>query len=134
MSQSWCSFARVSGLLSILALAAGSWGGDAKTFQGEITDSQCALNVHSVSRSHKEMMAMKPEINSRSECARYCVKERGGKFVLITKDKVYKLDSQALAEPWIGAKVRVVATLDPRTDLLRVEAITPLAATSPRAN
>ena len=120
------------GFLSSMALAWGSWGGDPKTFQGEITDSQCALNVHSVSRSHQEMMAMKPEIKTNTECARYCVKERGGKFVLMTKDnKVYKLDAQALAEQWVGVKVRVVGTLDPKTELITVESITPRAAANP---
>ena len=73
-------------------------GGDAKTFVGEIADTQCAMNVHSLNQSHKEMIAMKPELKTDADCARYCVKERGGRFVLQAKDKVYKLDAQVLAE------------------------------------
>jgi len=105
-------------------------GGDEKTFKGEIADSQCALNVHSLSQSHKEMMAMKPEIKSDMDCARYCVKERGGRYVLQTKDKVYKLDAQVLAEQWAGQKVKVVGSLDSKTNTITVENIEPLAASS----
>lgn len=111
-----------------------SWnarGGEAKTFLGEIADSQCALNVHSLSRSHKEMMGMKPDLKTNADCARYCVKERGGKFVLQTKSgDVYKLDAQALAEQWLGMKVKVVGTLDAKTSLITVESIAPQVASS----
>lgn len=101
---------------------------DEKTFKGEIADSQCALNVHSLSQSHKEMMAMKPEIKSDADCARFCVKERGGRFMLQTKDKVYKLDAQVLAEQWAGQKVKVAGKLDPKTNTITVESIEALAA------
>ena len=98
-------------------------GGDEKTFKGEIADTQCALNVHSLSQSHKEMIGMRPEIKSDADCARFCVKERGGRFVLQTADKVYKLDAQVLAEQWAGLKVKLVGTLDPKTDVITVRSI-----------
>jgi hypothetical protein len=98
-------------------------GGDEKTFKGEIADTQCALNVHSLSQSHKEMIEMKPEVKTNADCARYCVKERGGRFVLQTSDKVYKLDAQVLAEQWAGLKVKVIGTLDSKTDTLTVRSI-----------
>jgi len=101
-------------------------GGNEKTFKGEIADTQCALNVHSLSQSHKEMIGMKPEIKNNADCARYCVKERGGRFVLQTADKVYKLDTQVLAEQWAGLKVKLVGTLDPKTDIIAVQSIAPL--------
>jgi ElaB/YqjD/DUF883 family membrane-anchored ribosome-binding protein len=101
-------------------------GGVEITFKGEIADTQCALNVHSLSQSHKEMIEMKPEVKNNAECARYCVRERGGRFVLQTKDKVYKLDAQATAEPWAGLKVKIVGTLDPKTDVISVRSIEPL--------
>jgi hypothetical protein len=106
-----------------LAISIQVRGGNEKTFKGEIADTQCALNVHSLSQSHKEMIGMKPEIKTNAECARYCVKERGGRFVLQTPDKVYKLDSQALAEQWAGLKVKLVGTLDPKTDVITVQSI-----------
>lgn len=96
-------------------------GAEEKTFKGEIADTQCALNVHSLSQSHKEMMGMKPEIKTDSECVRFCVRERGGRYVLQTKSKVYKLDAQALAEQWAGQKVKLVGTLDPKTNIITVE-------------
>ena len=98
-------------------------GGDEKTFKGEIADTQCALNVHSLSQSHKEMIGMKPEVKTHADCARYCVKERGGRFVLQTPDKVHRLDAQVLAEQWAGLKVKVIGTLDPKTDLITVRSM-----------
>jgi len=98
-------------------------GAGEKTFLGEIADTQCALNVHSLSQSHKEMIQMKPEIRTNAECARYCVKERGGRYVLQAKDNVYKLQAQAVAEGWAGQKVKVVGTLDPKTNTITVAKI-----------
>src|SRR5215470_16686518 len=124
-------------ILAGIALAVQGRGADEKTFRGEIADSQCALNVHSLSQSHKEMMEMKPEIKTDAECARFCVKERGGRFVLQIKDKVYKLDAQILAEPWAGQRVKVIGTLDPKTNSITVEKIEALASTpgnSPKPN
>ncbi|HEV1994795.1 MAG TPA: DUF5818 domain-containing protein, partial [Candidatus Acidoferrum sp.] len=104
-------------------------GGDEKTFKGEIADTQCALNVHSLSQSHKEMIEMKPEVKTNADCARYCVKERGGRFVLQTPGKVYKLDAQVLAEQWAGLKVKVIGILDPKTDIITVRGIEPIFST-----
>lgn len=117
---------------------AGPWaaqgrGAQEKAFSGEIADSQCALNVHSLSQSHKEMIEMKPEIKTNADCARYCVKERGGRFMLQTKDKVYKLDAQVLAEQWAGQKVKITGTLDPKINTItveKIEAFAPNARTS----
>ncbi|HKV63792.1 MAG TPA: DUF5818 domain-containing protein [Candidatus Acidoferrum sp.] len=114
-------------LMSIYPLARGS---DDKTFKGEIADTQCALNVHSLSQSHKEMIGMKPEIKTDVDCARYCVKERGGRFVLQTSDKVYKLDAQVLAEQWAGLKVKVRGTLDPKTDTITVKSIESISSST----
>ncbi len=110
-------------LLGMIAGYPAARGGDEKTFKGEIADTQCALNVHSLSQSHKEMIEMKPEVKTNADCARYCVKERGGRFVLQTPDKVYKLDAQVLAEQWAGLKVRVIGTLDPKTETISVRTI-----------
>jgi len=107
-------------LAGAVLCAAQGRGADEKTFKGEIADTQCALNVHSLSQSHKEMMQMKPEIKTDADCARFCVKERGGRFVLQTKDKVYKLDAQVLAEEWAGHKVKVAGMLDPKTNVITV--------------
>ena len=109
-------------------------GGDDKTFKGEIADTQCALNVHSLSQSHKEMIEMKPEVKTNADCARYCVKERGGRFVLQTPDKVYKLDAQVLAEQWAGLKVRVIGTLDPKTETITVRSIESISSSTSKTS
>jgi len=110
-------------LAGMIASYPAARGGDEKTFKGEIADTQCALNVHSLSQSHKEMIEMKPEVKTNADCARYCVKERGGRFVLQTPEKVYKLDAQLLAEQWAGLKVKVIGILDPKTETITVRTI-----------
>jgi hypothetical protein len=99
------------------------------TFRGEIADTQCALNVHSLSRSHQEMIAMEPSVKTNGGCARFCVKNRGGRFVLQYKNKVYRLDKPDQAEPFAGQQVKVVGTLDPKTNTITVRSIA--ADTSP---
>ena len=86
-----------------LVVAAGlgciAGGGREQIFKGEIGDSQCALNVHSLSRgSHQEMLEKKSIGSTEADCARYCVKNLGGVFVLQVKERVYKLDNQVAAE------------------------------------
>jgi uncharacterized protein DUF5818 len=107
--------------------ARSSWADNEKTFKGEIADTQCALNVHSLSQSHKEMMDMKAEIKTEAACARFCVRERGGRYVLQIKEKVYKLDAQELAEKWAGQRVKVVGKLDAKTDVITVRSIEALS-------
>ena len=133
-----------SGMVFLVAALAGGAlpatagpGTSERIFSGEIADSQCALNVHSLNQSHREMMGMKPEIKTDAECVRFCVKERGGRFMLQTKAKVYKLDAQVLAEAWAGQKVRLLGTLDPKTNIIAVEKIAAEAAgrgSSPKPN
>jgi hypothetical protein len=89
-------------------------------FRGEIADSQCAMNVHSLSRSHSEMLAKGKMGTTAADCARYCVKNMGGIFVLEVKDKVYKLDNQDLAEKNAGEQVKITGVLDPQTNTITV--------------
>lgn len=78
------------------------------------------------------------EINQRTgalktdaDCARFCVKERGGKFVLQSKEKVYRLDKPDEAEPLAGQQVKIVGTLDPKTNTITVRSVTPIASIPP---
>jgi len=98
-------------------------GQDEKIYEGEIADSQCAFNVHSLSASHKEMIAMGSAGKTSADCAHFCVKQRGGKYVLQTKHEVYKLDKQDLAEKSAGLKVKLTGTLDPKTNTIQVRSI-----------
>ena len=101
-------------------------GESEKTFIGEIADSQCALNVHSLDRSHKTMIKMGNAGKTSSDCSRYCVSQRGGKFVLQTKTDVYKIDNQAVAEKSAGLKVKVTGILDPKTNTIQLRTIDPI--------
>lgn len=74
-------------------------------------------------RDRGEMMGMKPEIKTDAECVRFCVNERGGRYMLQTKTKVYKLDAQVLAKAWAGQKVKLVGALDPKTNTIAVDKI-----------
>jgi len=113
----------VAGKLALL-IAAGvlcfAGGGSKQVFRGEIGDSQCALNVHSLSRSHAEMLKKHEIGTTAGDCARHCVKNLGGVFVLQVKEKVYKLDNQDLAEKYAGEKVKITGALNPETNVIAV--------------
>jgi hypothetical protein len=110
----------MAALLAVPALAA--HGGD-ETFHGVIADSQCALNVHSLTQSHKEMLQGKTVGTTEADCVWYCIKERGGRFVLQNKDKVYKLDEQNIPKEYAGRKVKVVGTFESKTNTIHVKNI-----------
>ena len=61
-----------------------------------------------------------------TDCAHYCVRQRGGKYVLQIKNEVYHLDRQDLAEKSAGTKVRVNGTLDTKTNIIQVRSIDPI--------
>jgi hypothetical protein len=115
-------------LFFVAAFGPRTRGADDKVFEGEIADSQCATNVHSLTRSHKEMIDMGSAGKTSADCANYCVKSRGGRYVLQTKHDVYKLDTPELAEKNAGLKVKVTGTLDPKTNIIQVRSIDPMPA------
>jgi Protein of unknown function (DUF5818) len=85
---------------------------DAKTFYGEVSDSQCALNVHSLTRSHQEMLKSKSMGGTATECALFCVKYHGGDFVLSSKKDVYRIDDQNAARAFAGQKVKITGEME----------------------
>ncbi len=97
----------------------------ATTFHGEIGDSSCALNVHSLSQSHQEMLKNKSIGTTDAECARHCVAHLGSSFVLVIKKEVYHLDDQKEAEKWAGQTVIVTGELDAKKNLIAVKTIEP---------
>src|SRR5580700_8107893 len=97
-------------LIALNLLCAASplvFSGDDKVFTGEIGDSQCAMNVHSLDKSHLEMLKVKSVGKTSEDCTLYCIRNRGGRFVLQNKSKVYRLDKQELAEGFAGRKVKI---------------------------
>ena len=116
-------------LISLILFSGASpsaFGAEDKVFTGEIGDSQCALNVHSFDKSHQEMLKVKSVGKTAADCTLYCIKNRGGRFVLQNKRNVYHLDNQELAEPFAGRKVKVTGTLDLKTETIQVRSIDPL--------
>ncbi len=117
-TQRWIGFLLGIGLFFVTSSAARA--AKEQVFKGVIADSQCALNVHSLSQSHKEMLQGKSVGTTESDCVWYCVTERGGRFVLQNKTRVYKLDKQDFGREYAGHKVQVTGTLDPETNTIHV--------------
>jgi len=116
-------------LIALNLLCGGSllvFGADDKVFTGEIGDSQCAMNVHSLDKSHLEMLKVKSVGKTAADCTLYCIMNRGGRYVLQNKGKVYRLDKQELAEGFAGRKVKVTGILDSKTETIQVRSIDPL--------
>lgn len=95
------------------------------TFKGEISDSQCALNVHSLTKSHEEMLKSKSGAagHNAATCSIYCITQLGGKFVLTSKGHVYHLDNQDLPRRFVGQKVKLRGTLDAKGEMMHVVSI-----------
>ena len=108
-----CSFAW--GLLAIAALAQ-----NPQTFRGEVSDSQCALNVHSLTRSHQEMLKSKSMGGTANTCANYCIEHLGGYLVLSAGKTVYRLDRSDLVHGFEGHRVVVTGVLDPKINHIHV--------------
>lgn len=109
-------------LLSSLSFAAPK----AKTFKGEIMDSQCAMNASHAEMLKKEGMGDKDANDPmvKKMCTENCVK-MGGKYVLYDSAsmKVYQLDDQTKPGQFAGQSVKVTGTLD--KDTIHVAEIAP---------
>jgi len=114
------SYALYAAGVLFCALCPPARGGNEQVFTGIIVDSQCAMNVHSLSQSHKEMLQGKSVGTTKSDCVWHCVTERGGRFVLQNKSRIYKIDKQGLGREYAGSKVQVTGTLDSETNTIHV--------------
>jgi len=103
-------------VLSMLSFAAPK--PKAKTFTGEIMDSQCAMNASHAEMMKKEGMGDKDANDpmAKKMCTQGCVK-MGGKYVLFNPaDKsVYELDDQKKPADFAGQNVKVKGTLNGKT-------------------
>ena len=97
-------------LLIAVLIAAPMSAEDAKTFIGEIADSSCALNVHSLTRSHREMLQGTAMGKTAKDCSHICVEHYGAHYVLQDKKDVFNLDDQTKAAKFAGSKVRISGT------------------------
>jgi hypothetical protein len=91
-----------------------------RTFHGEISDSQCALNVHSLTRSHKEMLKSKYMGGNARSCSQYCIEHMGGELVLAAGKTVFRLDNQNAVREFAGQKAKIMGTLDAKTKTIHV--------------
>jgi hypothetical protein len=110
-------------LLLLLVIPAASSQVRAETFTGEIADSSCAYNVHSLSRSHKEMLKSKEWGKTAADCTRRCVNKFGASYVLVHNNDVYRLEQQEMAEKFAGQKVKIHGTVEKATSTIKIEEI-----------
>jgi hypothetical protein len=104
----------------ILLLVGASQAQSTRVFRGEVSDSQCAMNVHSLTRSHQEMLKSKSMGGTSNSCSVYCVEHFGGTLVLSSSKEVYRLDRPDLVHGFEGQKVKIVGTLDPKVNQIHV--------------
>jgi type 1 fimbria pilin len=109
-----------AGVLTLGLLLTVSAEEKTRTFTGEIADSQCSMNVHSLTRSHTEMMKNKNMGGTATNCTNYCIKYLGGDYVLAVGDQVYRLDEQEKAAAFAGLKVKITGTLNAKSKTIHV--------------
>ena len=106
--------------VGMLALAGATYGQTPRIFRGEISDSQCALNVHSLTRLHQEMLKSKSMGGTANTCAVYCIEHLGGYLVLSSGKDVFRLDRSDLVHGFEGQKVKLTGVLDPKLNQIHV--------------
>src|SRR5882724_6635696 len=104
----------------ILAMSGAAECQSAKVFHGEVSDSQCALNVHSLTRSHQEMLKSKSMGGTANTCAVYCIEHLGGYLVLSAGKDVFRLDRADLVHGFEGQRVKITGTFDAKANLIHV--------------
>src|SRR5271166_4279200 len=104
----------------VLALASVAFGQSSRVYRGEVSDSQCALNVHSLTRSHQEMLKSKAMGGTSNTCSMYCIEHLGGYLVLSVGKDVFRLDRSDLVHGFEGRRVEVTGVLDKKLNQLHV--------------
>src|SRR5713226_7947604 len=112
--------AAILGAAGILAAASAAFGQNSRVFHGEVSDSQCALNVHSLTRSHQEMLKSKTMGGTSNTCSVYCIEHLGGYLVLSVGNDVYRIDRPDLVHGFEGRKVVIEGILDPKAKQIHV--------------
>lgn len=108
------------GVASVLGLALTASAQSPRVFGGEISDSQCALNVHSLTRSHQEMLKSKSMGGTANTCTVYCIEHMGGYLVLSAGNEVYRLDRADLVHGYEGQKVKITGILNAKDNQIHV--------------
>lgn len=108
---------------AVLAVAGISQGQASRTFRGEISDSQCAMNVHSLTKSHQEMLKSKTMGGTSNTCSVYCIEHLGGYLVLSVGNDVYRIDRPDLVHGFEGRRVVLEGILDSKAKQIHVQKI-----------
>src|SRR3974377_1253259 len=103
-------------LAAAILLSAAAHGQASRVFRGEVSDSQCALNVHSLTRSHQEMLKSKSMGGTSNTCAVFCIEHLGGYLVLSAGRDVYRLDRSDLVHGFEGRRVVVTGGVLPKSN------------------
>jgi hypothetical protein len=109
----WCA-------ACILAVSSAAHAQNMKVYRGEVSDSQCALNIHSLTRSHQEMLKSKSMGGTANTCSVYCIEHLGGYLVLSSGNDVFRLDRADLVHGFEGQKVKVTGVLDAKLKQIHV--------------
>jgi hypothetical protein len=104
----------------VLALAGAVHGQNSKVFHGEVSDSQCALNIHSLTKSHQEMLKSKSMGGTSNTCSVYCIEHLGGYLVLSVGNDVYRLDRTDLVHGFEGRRVVITGVADTKLKQIHV--------------
>jgi len=104
----------------IVTLAGAAYGQNPRVFHGEVSDSQCAMNVHSLTRSHQEMLKSKSMGGTSNTCSTYCIEHLGGYLVLSIGNDVYRLDRSDLVHGFEGRRVVITGVLDAKLRQIHV--------------
>jgi len=101
-------------VIAVLALTSlSSAQGKPQTFVGTITDNMCPMASHT-------QMQMGP---TDADCVKACVAAHGASYVLYDGKKAYELSDQKTPEKFAAQHVRVVGTLDAKTNKIAVQSI-----------
>jgi len=113
----------IFGAVGVLAPASVAHAQAPRQFHGEVSDSQCALNVHSLTRSHQEMLKSKSMGGTSNTCSVYCIERLGGYLVLSAGNDVYRLDRSDKVHGFEGQRVVITGILDPKINQIHVQKI-----------
>lgn len=119
MLRTWMYCAAIYCAVGVLTLG-DAYGQTSRVFHGEVSDSQCAMNVHSLTRSHQEMLKSKSMGGTASTCSMYCIEHLGGYLVLSIGNDVYRLDRSDLVHGFEGRRVAITGVLDTKLKQIHV--------------
>ncbi len=109
----WCA-------VIVLATSIGLSSQGSKVYRGEIADSECALNIHSLTHSHQEMLKSKSMGGTAATCTLYCIEHMGGYLVLSAGKNIFRLDRPDIVHGYEGQKVKITGVFDSKINQIHV--------------